>query len=274
MGGGYPKQGMSLVALDWMLAHAADSGLGAFYRWAPRDIRKYCARNGIPPRIHLTVAERIANATDDNAPGNIPPAVTVATTPVDRDDPRHTERERILGRRAEAVQAVLQQALADTYLLDKARTHVTLGDGSYWLMVIAWLMVALGGLQLAASAARPDPGTFTVAGALIAVGLVCLLCCAFPGRLRRPRHDRDLLGILAAAPAAPAAHVEDGARAGARVQRARRHVVHAPRLTGRGCLEGVAGVGRDSRPSGETADRRGEGAAGGPLRFRSGILYS
>lgn len=181
MGGGYPKQGMSLVALDWMLAHAADSGLGAFYRWAPRDIRKYCARNGIPPRIHLTVAERIANATDDNAPGNIPPAVTVATTPVDRDAPRHTERERILGRRAEAVQAVLQQALADTYLLDKARTHVVLGDGSYWLMVIAWLMVALGGLQLAASAARPDPGTFTVAGALIAVGLVCLLCARFLG---------------------------------------------------------------------------------------------
>lgn len=208
VGGGYPKQGMSLVALDWMLAHAADSGLrlhkmdralfhchasvddmlynprgglGAFYRWAPRDIRKYCARNGIPPRIHLTVAERIANATDDYAPGNIPPAVTVATTQVDRDDPRHAERERMLGRRAEAVQAVLQQALADTYLLDKARTHVSLGDGSYWLMVIAWLMVALGGLRMAVAVVWPDPGTFTVAGALVAAGLVCLFCARLLG---------------------------------------------------------------------------------------------
>jgi hypothetical protein len=47
------------------------SGFGRFYRWSPRDIRKYCVRSGISPRIHLTVAERIAHATDDYAPGNI-----------------------------------------------------------------------------------------------------------------------------------------------------------------------------------------------------------
>ena len=208
VGGGYPKQGMSLVALDWMLAHAAESGLrlhkmdrelfhchasvddmlynprgglGAFYRWAPRDIRRYCARNGIAPRIHLSVAERIAHATDDYAPGNIPPAVTVAMTPVDRDDPRRAERERILGRRAEAVQAVLQQALAGTYLLDRARMHVSLGDSSYWFMVIACLMVALGGVRMAAAIAWPDPTAYSVAGALAAVGLMCLLCARLLG---------------------------------------------------------------------------------------------
>jgi uncharacterized protein (DUF2235 family) len=95
VGGGYPKQGMSLVALDWMLAHAEThelrlqpldnqmfrghasvddmmynprAGLGLFYRWAPRDVRAYCDRSGIRhPRIHLTVAERIAHGTDDYA---------------------------------------------------------------------------------------------------------------------------------------------------------------------------------------------------------------
>jgi uncharacterized protein (DUF2235 family) len=202
VGGGYPKQGMSLVALDWMLAHAEAaglrlhrvdrelfrshasvddmlydprSGLGGFYRWAPRDIRKYCQRNGIAPSIHLTVAERIAHATDDYAPGNIPPAVTVATTPVDRNGPLAKDRERIVGRRAEAVQNVLQQALSEGYLLDRVRTHVNLGDGSYWFMVIACILVALGITRAVASQFRPDAEVLGGAGPFVAVGLVCLL---------------------------------------------------------------------------------------------------
>jgi uncharacterized protein (DUF2235 family) len=202
VGGGYPKQGMSLVALDWMLAHAAASGLrlhkmdrevfhchasvddmlydprggiGCFYRWAPRDIRKYCNRNGIAPRIHLTVAERIAHATDDYAPGNLPPGVTVAITRVDADDPQRGERERILGRRAEAIQAVLQRALSEGYLLDRVRTHMDLADASYWFMVVAWLLVAIGGARLLVDAMWPYPAAARVAGALIAVGLLFLL---------------------------------------------------------------------------------------------------
>jgi uncharacterized protein (DUF2235 family) len=209
VGGGYPKQGMSLVALDWMLAHAAAHGLrlhradraifhchasvddmlynprggiGRFYRWAPRDIRKYCAKNGIAPRIHLSVAERIANGTDDYGPGNIPPTVTVATTPVDTDDPRRMERERTLGRRAEAVQAVVQQALSDTYLLDRVRTHVGMADGSYWFMLIAWLMVLLGALRAIGALIQSDGRAFTAAAALVAAGLTCALCARILGR--------------------------------------------------------------------------------------------
>jgi hypothetical protein len=207
VGGGYPKQGMSLVALDWMLAHAAACGLrlhkmdreifhchasvddmlynprggiGCFYRWSSRH-PEHCARNGIAPRIHLTVAERIAHATDDYAPGNIPPLVTVATTPLLADDPRWAERERILGRRAEAVQAVLEQALSGGYLLDRVRTHVSIGDGSYWFMVIAWLMVVLGALRVAGGLIRSDDTALPTAVALVAVGLVCLLCARFLG---------------------------------------------------------------------------------------------
>ena len=208
VGGGYPKQGMSLVALDWMLGHAAASGLrlhkmdrelfhchasvddmlydprggiGCFYRWAPRDIRKYCNRNGIAPRIHLTVAERIAHATDDYAPGNLPPGVTVAVTRLDADDPQRSERERILGRRAEAIQTVLQRALSEGYLLDRVRTHMDLADLSYWLMVMAWLLVVLGGVRILGGVIWPDLTAARIAGATIAVGLFFLLCARLLG---------------------------------------------------------------------------------------------
>lgn len=108
VGGGYPKQGMSLVALDWMMAEAnkaglrfidevlefvhehqdvhdklcdSRSGLALYYRWAPRDIRGLCAEHKIKtPKIHVSVFERIANGTDAYAPGNIPFDCEVDTT--------------------------------------------------------------------------------------------------------------------------------------------------------------------------------------------------
>jgi uncharacterized protein (DUF2235 family) len=175
VGGGYPKQGMSLVALDWMLSHAAKSGLrlqpldhelfrghasvddmlydprsglGLFYRWMPRDIRTHCNRRCEAPRIHLTVAERIAHGTDDYAPGNIPPDVAVVITPVDDDDPNHEEKNRILQQRADAVQRELRDALSECgYLLDRVRREILIGDISYWCFVVAWalLVFALAG---------------------------------------------------------------------------------------------------------------------------------
>jgi uncharacterized protein (DUF2235 family) len=100
VGGGYPKQGLSLVTLDWMMTHAeraglrfidedvqfvrdhqdvhdrlydSRSGFAVYYRWAPRDIVKLCAEHRInKPKIHASVFERIANGTNAYAPGNIP----------------------------------------------------------------------------------------------------------------------------------------------------------------------------------------------------------
>ena len=73
VGGGYPKQGVSLVTLDWMLRAARDHGLrildkdaeyyrehanvddklydsragmGVFYRWKPRDIKTLRSAKG------------------------------------------------------------------------------------------------------------------------------------------------------------------------------------------------------------------------------------
>ena len=117
VGGGYPKQGMSLVALDWLLTEAEQAGapfgehglrlnaserqsfrehasvddklydpragLGVFYRWKIRDIEAMCAANDIAPKVHVSVLERVAHGTDDYSPGNLPArADVVFTTPV------------------------------------------------------------------------------------------------------------------------------------------------------------------------------------------------
>ncbi len=210
VGGGYPKQGLSLVALDWMLSHAercglrlnrmdreifqahasvddmlydSRAGLGLFYRWAPRDIRKYCNRTGIAPRIHLTVAERIANGTDDYAPGNIPPNSTVATTLLDPEDPNHALKEQVIGRRAEAVERLIQRALGGRYLLDSVRSQVAIGDASYWFFVIAWALLLVGGLRVLIGQVGPDPVTFATGGPAIVVAAACFLLARALGAL-------------------------------------------------------------------------------------------
>ncbi|NTW48432.1 MAG: DUF2235 domain-containing protein, partial [Chlorobiales bacterium] len=108
VGGGYAKHGMSLVALDWMMSEAAACGLrfidndseyvrshqdvhdklfdsragvAVYYRWQPRNIVELCHKHNMEtPRIHVSVFERIANATEGYTPGNIPFMCEVVTT--------------------------------------------------------------------------------------------------------------------------------------------------------------------------------------------------
>ena len=114
VGGGYPKPQMALVSLAWMIervracdqrsianpserlvfdpvilesiARAADphgrlydsrAGLGAIYRYAPRDLEKL--RQEYTPgvlHLHPTVLARIEQATDRYAPHNLPSCAT------------------------------------------------------------------------------------------------------------------------------------------------------------------------------------------------------
>jgi uncharacterized protein (DUF2235 family) len=108
VGGGYPKHGMSLVTLDWMISEAEECGLdfldsdrdyvgkhhdvhdklydsreslAIYYRWNPRNIADLCKEHKIPrAKIHISVIERIANGTDGYAPGNIPYDCEIVTT--------------------------------------------------------------------------------------------------------------------------------------------------------------------------------------------------
>jgi hypothetical protein len=111
VGGGYPQQGMSLVTLDWMMTKAEQQGLrftrfsreqytslqgfadrlynpragfGVFYRWKPRDVTRLCAEKGIQqPKVHVSVIERIVQAPEGYAPGNVPPNCAIVATEED-----------------------------------------------------------------------------------------------------------------------------------------------------------------------------------------------
>lgn len=108
VGGGYPQHGMSLVTLDWMMSHAETSGirfvthtreeyatqhsfadklydpragLGMFYRWKPRNVVSLSKKRGIRlPKVHVSVVERIVQAPEGYAPGNVPPECQIVTT--------------------------------------------------------------------------------------------------------------------------------------------------------------------------------------------------
>jgi uncharacterized protein (DUF2235 family) len=101
VGGGRPQQGLSVLALEWMMdkARAAGlrfapndeefardrksaynklydsrSGVGAYYRFKPRDVAKLGTDHDIAaPKVHVSVLQRIAEGVFGYAPGNLPP---------------------------------------------------------------------------------------------------------------------------------------------------------------------------------------------------------
>ena len=107
VGGGYPKQGMSLVSMHWMLVKAKDAGLrfvgcdrhlladhqnpfdklydsraglAVYYRYLPRDIGTMCRKHSTVPKIHLSAIERVIQGSGGYAPGNIPVDCRVVVT--------------------------------------------------------------------------------------------------------------------------------------------------------------------------------------------------
>lgn len=126
VGGGYPKQGMSLVALDWVIqkaraaglrvvSHDEDlyyahrnvhdklynsrAGLAAYYHYRPRDIaglydkleeqpKESAGEPKVRPKVHVSALERIAQGTGGYAPGNLPRNLRIVETrPSGRDLP-------------------------------------------------------------------------------------------------------------------------------------------------------------------------------------------
>ena len=153
VGGGYPKQGMSLVALEWMLykaracslrlndedlrlfsAHASvddklydpRAGFGLFYRWSPRNIEALCCKNKVSPQIHVTVAERLAHGTDEYALGNLPRDSQVVITEIG-----DASADEVASLRAKNVQDVIRRAhQGRTDLLTKVKGAISIGEVS------------------------------------------------------------------------------------------------------------------------------------------------
>ena len=171
VGGGYPKQGMSLVALDWMMHHAEEAGLrfieserqyyrehanaddklydprtgtGKFYRWLPRDISHMCKSSHVQPKVHLSVLERIAHGNENYCPGNLPANAQVVFTPA--GDPLKDASARA---RAAGAQEVLSEARGEgDSLLDSARGSLMIGRFAYRafaLTILATFVLAASG---------------------------------------------------------------------------------------------------------------------------------
>lgn len=136
VGGGYVRQGMSLVALKWMMDEAEQfglrfvdsdrqiyrehanvhdklydsrSGLASYYHYKPRDIGQKCRDNSVMPRIHHSALERAALSTEGYFPDNWPDSAHVEGGPLSGQD----------------IKAVLGQAVfAEPLLLSET--------GRYW----------------------------------------------------------------------------------------------------------------------------------------------
>jgi hypothetical protein len=184
VGGGYPKQGMSLVTLDWIMEKAlarglrilADdrqriwehanvddkmydsrAGLGVFYRWKPRNMQRLCQdqKAVLPPSIHLSVLERIAHGTDGYAPGTLAPGAEIVFTP--SNDP---EQDAAVAVRAAAVKAALDAAFAKCGSdLNKAHGTIAIGRLAYYVYVVSCLAVILAASVPTGAGSRRSPWT-------------------------------------------------------------------------------------------------------------------
>jgi len=183
VGGGYPKQGMSLVTLDWMMQRAACSGLrivhddrrryrehgsvddklydsraglGVFYRWWPRDMQELCTTQnaGCPPKIHLSVLERIAHGTEGYAPGTLAPQVEVVFTPTGDAAQDHAAEIRM-----KAASAALAKALQGSGELIKVGGTIVIGQFSYYIYVVSCVAVIIAAAILKDPASRLNPWT-------------------------------------------------------------------------------------------------------------------
>jgi uncharacterized protein (DUF2235 family) len=178
VGGGYPRQGMSLVALDWMMTRAeahglrflpdvrqlyrgtADvndkgydsrSGLGVFYRWKPRNVERLCSQCDVQPKVHRTVFERIARNTDGYAPGAVPTDLEVISTTLSP------------GIRGAIASTVSRAFDGKPPLLRQARLWRIVGLTGYWLLLAATFTLLALILAMFVRDARATPGGWRAA---------------------------------------------------------------------------------------------------------------
>ncbi len=171
VGGGYPKHGMSLVTLDWMMAEAKACGLrfldsdhgyigthhdphdklydsraslAVYYRWKPRSIMELCLQHKIPkPKIHISVFERIANGTNGYAPGNIPYDCDIAVTRSDK--PKESENLWPSAETIHAIKSLMREGGAANPMispLEENKKTVRSGQASYRMFLTATLLAA------------------------------------------------------------------------------------------------------------------------------------
>jgi uncharacterized protein (DUF2235 family) len=169
VGGGYPKQGLSLVALDWMLGQSEEqglrintaerhyfrdhansddklydprAGLGIFYRWKLRNIAALCRKHSVKPAIHVSALERVAHGTDNYAPGNLPTdALITISAPFGDEDCE------LMTHRAAGLRDVLRSG--GTTPVETVWPSVVIGVLAYYIYLLSATAVVLAASSLA-----------------------------------------------------------------------------------------------------------------------------
>jgi hypothetical protein len=113
-------------------------------------MQRLCSKQkaACPPKVHLSVLERIAHGTDGYAPGTLAPQVEVVFTPSGDD-----VQDQALKVRVKAVNAVLAKVLAGSENLPKVGGTIVIGQFAYYIYVASCLAV------IVAAAILQDPGS-------------------------------------------------------------------------------------------------------------------
>ena len=140
VGGGYPKQEVEHVVLEWMISgctwdgtqgiefdpgfetevaqnanvhgklYDSRSGAAAYYRYAPRNVGLHCRQSGIDKaKIHASVFDRIELETDGYNPGTIPADVPIEV--IGSDDSRIAEHQQRIDQSQEKRSGILDKAV-------------------------------------------------------------------------------------------------------------------------------------------------------------------
>ncbi len=227
VGGGYPKQGMSLVTLDWMMQKAQQNGLrilsddrkhfwehgsvddklydsraglGVFYRWKPRNMQRLCLdqKTAMPPALHLSALERIAHGTDGYSPGTLAPSVDIAFTPSNDPDPAQaaTEDEALVVR-AQAVKSALDQSFRKSGSdLKQAGGTVLVGRIAYYVYVLSCLAVILAASVPPDAGSRRNPWTVLKNAGTLIYDAISLQWASLYSAVWRLFTDPKLIGAL------------------------------------------------------------------------------
>lgn len=186
VGGGYPKHGMSIVSLYWMMTEAekvglrfitddrefyrnhqnvndklydSRSGISVYYRYKPRDIAEISSQYNTTPKIHISVIERIAHGTEDYTPGNIPKTSEIIVT---EPKPEDTIPQLV----SQAIDAALG---GSSSLLDRVRLWTFVRRSSHY----AFLGLSLIAVCLTFYAEASRVGIFNLLGGLFSMdGLI------------------------------------------------------------------------------------------------------
>lgn len=226
VGGGYPKQGLSLVTLDWMMTEAEAAGLrflpsrkddyrfaqnvhdklydsrsgpAVYYRYKPRDIGALCARQRVPVRIHGSVFDRIIHATQEYAPGNLPRQYQAVFTG-DEGDERSELISTVVGDALDAIPdpespSPLARVTREVALRRAAHYALLVASGGLFLLLAGFeelkRLDLLGFLRsLRAISDAPVETLLTVSPEwLSVVALLGLLAWIVGWRLKREMHE-------------------------------------------------------------------------------------